>query len=142
MYERLFGRGHAPEGKTCCHWGPYSLTCYEYEELRSRANGQCEICEVPEDDVYGQLLVIDHCHKTGGPRGLICRRCNAVMACFDGNKRWGANRRWEEHAATYLEMSMLWSAYGQICERLGVSRIEDLTDHMERQVKAHGHSLG
>lgn len=99
----LTGRGHAPPGKKCHHLHEYYLTCDEYDRLRARAGGCCEICGVSEDTIYRQLLLIDHCYETGKARGLVCAGCNAVMACHDGRKRWGANRRFEEHARRYVE---------------------------------------
>lgn len=32
----------------------------------------------------------------------------------------------------------MWKAYGNVCERLGVNRTEDLLAHMRRQINSHG----
>ena len=32
----------------------------------------------------------------------------------------------------------LWTAYGRVCDRLGIGRAEDLIDHMGRRVHEHG----
>ena len=39
----------------------------------------------------GETLFIDHVHDTNPLiiRGLVCARCNSVMACHDGAKKWG-----------------------------------------------------
>jgi hypothetical protein len=35
---------------------------------------RCNICDAPEPK--GGRLCIDHCHKTGKIRGLLCHKCN------------------------------------------------------------------
>lgn len=32
----------------------------------------------------------------------------------------------------------LWTAYGEVCARLGTNRTADLLDHMSRQINQHG----
>lgn len=44
----------------------------EYDRLFNAQNGVCAICK--EQDT--QKLAIDHDHKTGDVRGLLCRACN------------------------------------------------------------------
>lgn len=87
----------------CHHYQLHNLTCDEFEALRERAGGRCEICGTPEDQTGGKRLVVDHFEGRGVSfvRGLICDKCNSVMACLDGNKAWGANRRWEPQAREY-----------------------------------------
>lgn len=96
---------HHPEGKTCFHFTFYRLTCDEYDALRVRANGRCEICETPEAETDQHRLVIDHFHgknRTSFVRGLLCDPCNyGVMACIDGVREWGENRKWEARAREY-----------------------------------------
>ena len=47
-------------------------TGYDISELRlfKESSNACEICGTNED------LVIDHCHKTNGLRGILCGKCN------------------------------------------------------------------
>lgn len=94
---------HSKAGRTCHHFYVHGLTCDEYDVLRDRANGHCEICQLPEAETGGKRLVVDHTERPGlyVIRGLICDKCNAVMACVDGKKPWGGNRRWEERAVRY-----------------------------------------
>lgn len=35
------------------------------------------------DDVFLQYLYVDHCHKSGKVRGLLCNKCNTAIAMFD-----------------------------------------------------------
>lgn len=38
-------------------------------------NGRCKICNTHQ--IYLKTsLVVDHCHKTGHVRGLLCNACN------------------------------------------------------------------
>ena len=106
--QMTIGSLHRTDGKGPCHHYAYlGMPCDEYEALRARAGGHCEICGVAEEDTPRGHLVVDHFHgeaKTGASfvRGMICDRCNGgVMACIDGIKVWGANRQWEARAREY-----------------------------------------
>jgi hypothetical protein len=52
----------------------YGITPEQYEALRSRANGACEVC----GSNSGQMD-IDHDHKTGKVRGILCSWCNRAL---------------------------------------------------------------
>lgn len=51
----------------------YGLSQEEYQQLLLDQNFACAICESPDD------LVVDHCHKTGRVRGLLCGHCNKAI---------------------------------------------------------------
>lgn len=136
--ERLYGKGHADAGKKCHHLHEHRLSCREYQDLRDRACEACEICGTSEEKVYRQLLHIDHDHVTGRARGLLCAKCNAVMACYDGRKTWGANRRWEEQAIVYVAMASLWSAYIRVTARLRSDPFRDMADHVRAVITERG----
>lgn len=140
--KRLLGPGHAPVGKKCHHLHEYGLYCSDYEALRMRSGDQCEICGVAEKDAPGRQLLIDHNHETGDVRGMVCAKCNTVMACFDGTKTWGTvNRLWERRAKQYIARARQWVAYGQACEQLGTTRFEDMQAHIRDVVTWHGEAL-
>lgn len=44
----------------------------------SRAGGKCEICGIPEAGGKRRHS-IDHCHKTGLIRGLLCKSCKHIL---------------------------------------------------------------
>lgn len=95
---------HTEPGKICHHFFTYNLTCDEYDQLRARANGHCEICKTPERETTRGLLVIDHFQGGGVAfvRGLLCDKCNAVMARHDRAMVWGpATLPWAEQARAY-----------------------------------------
>lgn len=54
----------------------YGLTLERYEELVAQQGGVCAICSQPP---AGRELDVDHCHKTGEVRALLCSRCNRVL---------------------------------------------------------------
>ena len=46
-------------------------------------NGNCAICGLPE---LMQRLSVDHNHKTGTVRGLLCKRCNTRLSLIEDAK--------------------------------------------------------
>jgi hypothetical protein len=55
----------------------YGLTVDDYEILISEQDGGCAICG---DNSH--TLHVDHDHKTGKVRGLLCRLCNTALGKF------------------------------------------------------------
>lgn len=41
-------------------------------------DGRCLICR----GEFGQTLPVDHCHRTGKVRGLLCHHCNRGIGLF------------------------------------------------------------
>lgn len=63
----------------------HGLTAEEFSKLEKEQHGVCAICKLEEIDSKTLLLktlVIDHCHKTGAIRGLLCNRCNTALGLF------------------------------------------------------------
>lgn len=54
----------------------YGLTPEGYQELLDRQGGGCAICTGDNGDHH---LAVDHCHKTGQVRGLLCDNCNQAL---------------------------------------------------------------
>ena len=53
----------------------YGLTEAEYDALFAAQDGACAICK----GTRTQKLSVDHCHRTGAIRGLLCRLCNGRL---------------------------------------------------------------
>lgn len=53
----------------------YGLEKGEYDKLFQAQGGVCAICRQPRK----QRLSVDHDHKTGMVRGLLCRMCNGRL---------------------------------------------------------------
>lgn len=51
----------------------YNLDIEEYDVLLNQQGGVCAICLTPE---VGRALAVDHDHRTGNVRGLLCFKCN------------------------------------------------------------------
>lgn len=54
----------------------YGVSAEQYAEMVARAKGRCELCGDPPSS---RGLGIDHCHRTGIVRGLLCTRCNTAL---------------------------------------------------------------
>ncbi len=66
----------------------YGITVAEYEDMFESQNGRCKICSCKETTRgYEGLLSIDHCHKTGNVRGLLCVKCNAALGMVNDDLR-------------------------------------------------------
>ncbi len=66
----------------------YGISLEEYNKLLQDSNGICAICNQPETKTLkGKIisLSIDHNHKTGKIRGLLCYKCNSVIGFTDEN---------------------------------------------------------
>ena len=68
--------------KECCSWyqrvRTHKLSKEEYQILYDSQKGVCKICGQKNNERYGEdNLCIDHDHKTGIVRGLLCGTCNA-----------------------------------------------------------------
>lgn len=51
----------------------YGLTNEQYEAMKSKTGNKCYICNKPPKS---KALHIDHNHKSGKVRGLLCYVCN------------------------------------------------------------------
>ncbi len=65
----------------------YGITFADYEAMRLTQNNLCAICNKPEriiDSRYNRprALCIDHHHKSGTVRQLLCGPCNTALGSF------------------------------------------------------------
>jgi hypothetical protein len=59
--------------------GGIDITVKEYDVRLKSQGGKCAICnKLPKEN--GKALAVDHCHKTGKIRGLLCDSCNKHLA--------------------------------------------------------------
>ena len=69
----------------------YGITIQQYCVMLEKQNYLCKICKNPEKKVdYNSRKVvelsIDHCHKTGKVRGLLCYHCNLSLGKYEKYK--------------------------------------------------------
>lgn len=58
----------------------YGITPEDYERMHAEQNGLCKTCgKAPVGDAARGRLHVDHCHRTGIIRGLLCYRCNLAI---------------------------------------------------------------
>lgn len=67
--------------KRCNYLQLYGISAVNYDNMFENQQGKCKICKLPESDIYPQTgkiksLAVDHCHKSGKVRGLLCSKCN------------------------------------------------------------------
>lgn len=66
--------------------GKYGITQLDYEMMLKRQRGGCAICTRKPSALTKQLHV-DHNHKTGKVRGLLCHQCNWYLGVIDDNRK-------------------------------------------------------
>ena len=63
----------------------YNMTLEQYDQMFETQGGVCAICGLPE---LMKRLAVDHNHKTGEIRGLLCYSCNTKLGWFE---KYGSN---------------------------------------------------
>lgn len=66
----------------------YGITKKDYNVLYKEQGGKCKICErcfKPKKEYKAKQVFIDHSHKTGKVRGLLCNDCNSSIGKFQDN---------------------------------------------------------
>jgi hypothetical protein len=71
----------------------YGITGAQYEMMHASQNGHCAICGKAEWHKNGNLS-IDHDHKTGKIRGLLCNWCNYGIGFLDNEKFMESARKY------------------------------------------------
>lgn len=72
----------------------FGLTVEQYNSMLEAQGGVCAICKRPKRK---RRLAVDHDHKTGMIRGLLCSPCNTSLGGFGDNSETLTN------AIVYLE---------------------------------------
>jgi hypothetical protein len=57
----------------------FGVSIAEFELLLQQQGGGCAICGGKETYGNKKNLNIDHCHKTGRVRGILCSKCNKAI---------------------------------------------------------------
>lgn len=87
-----------PKGKKCRRKSQlkqrYNLTPEQHKKLYLIQNGCCIICNKPIE--YNKIQV-DHNHKTGKIRGLICFTCNVLLGYLERMKNDGFIEKAEKY---------------------------------------------
>jgi hypothetical protein len=59
----------------------YGLTIKQYDDMFKSQDGKCMICLIPQSELVKRFAV-DHSHRTGKIRGLLCESCNGGLGMF------------------------------------------------------------
>jgi hypothetical protein len=59
----------------------YGISLVDWQLMFERQGGVCAICNDPPSKPRN--FHVDHCHKTGRVRGLLCVRCNTSLGWFE-----------------------------------------------------------
>lgn len=59
----------------------YGITLEQYDLMLEAQNYCCAICAKPHN--APRPLSVDHCHRTGRVRGLLCTRCNVALGHYE-----------------------------------------------------------
>lgn len=62
----------------------FGITLDEYNKIFEEQNGCCVICEKHQIE-FERALAVDHNHKTGEVRGLLCTYCNMGIGQLNEN---------------------------------------------------------
>jgi len=62
----------------------YKISVEEYRHMFEKQHNLCAICKKPES-TKNKVLSVDHCHKTGKVRALLCGKCNKALGFFEDN---------------------------------------------------------
>src|SRR5258705_11429755 len=63
----------------------YGLSIEDFDKMFQKQKGLCAICKNPQSESI-KSLAVDHCHKTGKVRGLLCNGCNLSVGNYENNK--------------------------------------------------------
>lgn len=64
----------------------YGLTNVQYENFLSQQQNQCSICSILLNNSTKLTTPhVDHDHKTGIVRGILCDSCNRMLGCARDN---------------------------------------------------------
>lgn len=58
----------------------FNMTLEQYDKMFEKQNGLCAICKLPGINIR---LGVDHNHKTGKVRGLLCQKCNRRLEAVE-----------------------------------------------------------
>lgn len=77
----------------------YKISIEDYEKMLQAQGGKCFLCGKEKK------LVIDHCHKTGVVRKLLCHGCNTVLGKVESREIEKFEKYIQDHADVLLKIA-------------------------------------
>jgi hypothetical protein len=65
---------------------PPSLEPEQRQVILAYQGGLCPVCGHALTETGYMKPQLDHCHKTGRVRGLLCRKCNAAVGRYESRE--------------------------------------------------------
>lgn len=78
--QKEYSKTHKREAKNTKLKLYYGITIEHYETMYATQEGKCATCQT-----YYPSLVVDHDHKTGKVRKLLCSKCNLALGYVNDN---------------------------------------------------------
>lgn len=97
-YSRQWRREHKERDREVWLKWKYNLSVKEYNSVFEDQSRKCALCLRPQEEFQTRLCV-DHDHKTGEVRGLLCKLCNAQLHGLE-------DKAWKERAEAYLKVQI------------------------------------
>jgi len=60
----------------------YGMTPADYDQMFIEQDGKCIVCGIDQNEL-NHTLCVDHNHKTGKVRQLVCKRCNLFIGIYE-----------------------------------------------------------
>jgi len=84
LSKKLAYRANPLKHKRFSLFKTYGITLNDYQNLLKSQDSRCAICSMHLSESRTQLCV-DHSHKTGKIRGLLCHSCNRGIGLLKDN---------------------------------------------------------
>ena len=85
-YQRVWRNANPDKARNTELKKSFGITLMQYDAMHDAQNGRCKICGELETAVGAdgapRRMPVDHCHKTGVVRGLLCTACNRALGLF------------------------------------------------------------
>ncbi len=66
-------------------WTKYKISIEDYETILKKQDKKCAICGAAKKrkNLKSFFLCVDHDHRSGKVRGILCNKCNTALAFFN-----------------------------------------------------------
>jgi len=79
LCKRCYERKQMPKHVAYLRKKKFGVTQAEFDLRLQIQDSKCAICLQPERENRRKQLCLDHNHRTGQVRGLLCSRCNRIL---------------------------------------------------------------
>jgi hypothetical protein len=79
---RVFNKKRKEINRATYYKKRYGITLEVYNKMLLDQDYKCAICKISETEIKHKrntYFAVDHCHKTGKVRGLLCNNCNCIL---------------------------------------------------------------